>query len=300
MVMFLSPRSVSILFAASTMSFKSADEKRCDEFREDFDERLGGEDPYSYPQGSTNTVLEHLFYSGTTNGAFAYPQSSDGVAVLWVSVSGTGSGELIVGASTVPIRGRVASTSPRLLAAPPPPSPSTLGIAVPRGMTCPVYLRGDGPLSVSYDSDDFAFGELPDLSGRHFKGWINFPFVNATVPCIHDYNARQKEVSLPVGSGAGDLTCTWQGTAQIEAENHPPRSALLTGHFSGRATTPVSYTLEHPQYLFGQATYSQTARYCPPPPDDDDDDDEDPSGGGYYDGDDDDDEEHYCWCCFWG
>lgn len=283
----------------SSLTFKSADERRCDEFREDFDERLGGEDPYSYPQGSTNTVLEHLFYSGTTNGAFAYPQSSDGVAVLWVSVSGTGSGELIVGSSTVPIRGRVASTSPRLLAAPP-PSPSTLGIAVPRGMTCPVYLRGDGTLSVSYDSGDFAFGELPDLSGRHFKGWINFPFVNATVPCIHDYNARQKEVSLPVGSGAGDLTCTWQGTAQIEAENHPPRSALLTGHFSGRATTPVSYTLEHPQYLFGQATYSQTARYCPPPPDDDDDDDEDPSGGGYYDGDDDDDEEHYCWCCFWG
>lgn len=281
----------------SSLTFKSADEKRCDEFREDFEERLGGEDPYSYPQGSTNTVLEHLVYSGTTNGAFAYPQSSDGVAVLRVSVSGTGSGELIVGSSTVPIRGRLASTSPRLLAAPP-PSPSTLGITVPRGMTCPVYLRGDGTLSVSYDSDDFAFGELPDLSGRHFKGWINFPFVNATVPCIHDYNARQKEVSLPVGSGAGDLTCTWQGTAQIEAENHPPRSALLTGHFSGRATIPVIYTLEHPQYLFGQATYSQTARYCPPPPDDDDDNDEDPSGGGYYDGDDDD--EHYCWCCFWG
>lgn len=158
----------------SSLTFKSADEKRCDEFREDFEGRLGGEDPYSYPPGSTNTVLEHLFYSGTTNGAFAYPQSSDDAAVLWVSVSGTGSGELIVGSSTVPIRGRAVSALPRLLAARPPP-PCTLGVSVPRGMTCPVYLRGDGTLSVSYDSDDFAFGELPDLSGRHFKGWINFP-----------------------------------------------------------------------------------------------------------------------------
>ena len=283
----------------SSLIFKSADEKRCDEFREDFEGRLGGEDPYSYPPGSTNAVLEHLFYSGTTNGAFSYPQSSDDAAVLWVSVSGTGSGELIVGSSTVPIRGRAASALPRLLAAHPPP-PCTLGVSVPRGMTCPVYLRGDGTLSVSYDSDDFAFGELPDLSGRRFKGWINFPFVNATVPCIHDYTARQKEVSLPVGSGAGDLTCTWQSTTQIEAENHPPRSALLTGHFSGRTTTSVSYTLEHPQYLLGRTTYSQTARYCPPPPDDDDDDGDDSSAGGHYEGDDDDEPHTDCWCCFWG
>ena len=30
--------------------------------------RIGGLDPFSFPEGSTNTVLEHIFYSGTTNG----------------------------------------------------------------------------------------------------------------------------------------------------------------------------------------------------------------------------------------
>ncbi|MBQ0031648.1 MAG: alpha/beta hydrolase, partial [bacterium] len=54
-------------------------------------------------------------------------------------------------------------------------------------------------------------------------------------------------------------------------------------------------------YLFGQTTYSQTARYCPQPPEEDDDDDPPSGDPSWYDGeDDDDDEEHYCWCCFWG
>ena len=86
-----------------------------------------------------------------------------------------------------------------------------------------------------------------------------------------------------------------------EVENIHPVSAMLTGHFSGRTTTPVTYTLSHPNYLFGQTTYSQTARYCPQPPEEDDDDDPPSGDPSWYDGDDDDDdEEHYCWCCFWG
>ena len=271
----------------SSLSFVSHDEQLCEENREDFDARIGDEDPYAYPEGSTNTVLEHVFYSGTTNGPFAYPQSTDGNAVLMVSVSGHGSGELMVGSKFVPLVGRPAPVSaPRLFAAPL-PSPSMLAVTVPRGSTQRVYMRGDSTLLVSFDSDDFAFGEMPDLSGRHFGGWINFPFVNATVPCIHDYNARKKLVSLQRGDGADELTCEWQGTSQIEVENIHPVSAMLTGHFSGRTTTPVTYTLSHPNYLFGQATYSQTARYCPRPPEEDDDDPDHPhGGGGYYDGED--------------
>ena len=38
--------------------------------------------------------------------------------------------------------------------------------------------------------------------------------------------------------------------------------------------TPVSYTLSHPKYLFGKATFTQTAHYCPPPPEEEEDEDE--------------------------
>jgi len=261
--------------SSSSVCFPSADERRCDAYRAEFDAKCGDADLFSCPPGSTNTVLEHLFYSGTTNGPFSYPQASDDRGVLTVLVTGSGSGELIVGGSVVPLRGNEApSPSPRLLMAGLSPNPSPLSLSVPRGVTHPVYLRGDASLSVALDSDEFAFGELPDLSGRRFTGWINFPNVKATEPCIHDYTARQKPVTLPVGDGAGDLTCTWNSTAQVDVENRPPRSALLTGRFSGRTTTEVTYTLGHPKHLFGQMSYSQMAHYCPPPPDADEDEEE--------------------------
>ena len=65
--------------------------------------RIGDLDPFSFPEGSTNTVLEHIFYTGTTNGVFAYPQSSAEVAVLKVMVSGSGTGRLVVGDAVVPL-----------------------------------------------------------------------------------------------------------------------------------------------------------------------------------------------------
>ena len=71
-----------------------------------FNVNAGGEDLFSYPEGSTNTVLEHLFYSGTTNGTIVLPQSSDGYAVLGVTASGYGSGELIIDGKVVPLIGR--------------------------------------------------------------------------------------------------------------------------------------------------------------------------------------------------
>ena len=47
-----------------------------------FAAKLGDLDPFYCPEGSTNTVLEHIFYSGTTNGVFAYPTSTVETAVL--------------------------------------------------------------------------------------------------------------------------------------------------------------------------------------------------------------------------
>ena len=66
----------------TSLTFQTADEQACDAFRDEFAAKVGDSDPYDFPPDSTNTVLEHLFYSGTTNGAFAYPQSTDGSAVL--------------------------------------------------------------------------------------------------------------------------------------------------------------------------------------------------------------------------
>ncbi len=395
---------ISFLLSRETTSltFVSDSERRCGAARSAFDEALGGLDPLSFPPGSTNTVWEHLVYAGTTNGAFAYPQPTERTAMLRVSVTGAGRGELLVGNRAVPLVGersatlntcteetqsvsegtfaegepegrasgregmegrshgvvatdlhefaRIEGDVPTALNAEglegrrhgeavegteegagsctttssfketpchsssissvfsdsnsptrntPPPNVPTLLLPIPRGQTVPLYLRASGTLAVSFSSADFAFGRLPDLAAHRLTGRVNFPNASATVPCFHDYRARQREVTLPVGSDAAALTCTWTAPASVTVENVPPRSARLTGNFDGRTTPPVSYTLAHPDYLFGQTTYSQSARFCPPPPEEEE---EDPSAGRHYgsrDGDED-DEDDPCWHCVWG
>ena len=328
--------------ATTSLAFRSDSERRCDAARDDFEERLGGLDPLSFPSGSTNTVWEHLVYAGTTNGPFAYPQSTERTAVLRVTVAGAGRGELLVGSRAVPLVGERSATlntegmegrrhgefvegvggepnsitsgissesTPCLSSSIPsvfsdsntqPPNIPCLLLPVPRGQTVPLYLRASGTLAVSFSSADFAFGWLPDLAAHRPTGRINFPNVSATVPCFHDYRARQREVTLPVGADAAALTCTWTAPTSITVENAPPRSARLTGRFDGRTTTPVSYTLDHPDYLFGQTTFTQTARFCPPPPEEDE---EDPSAGRHYgsrdEDDEEDDEDDPCWHCVW-
>ena len=259
--------------------------------------KIGDLDPFSYPEGSTNTVLEHIFYSGTTNGVFAYPQSSESMAVLQVSVSGSGTGDLIVGNQVVPL-----VAPPQLRSAPPNPAPPLL-VQLVKGETYPIYFRGDELLEVSLNSADFAFGVLPTYNTF---GHINFPNTVATTPCIHDFNARRKGVYLPMSRDAHLLTCTWHGSSNVEVENNPPRAATITGNFSARSTSGITYTLSHPQYLFGQTSYDQTVRFCPQPPDPDPEDPDPPEDPPWYsdgDGDDsdetdDDHDEH--WCCYWG
>ena len=246
------------------VSFKSRDEVVCDESREEFEESLDGLDPFSFPEGSTNTVLEHLFYSGTTNGAFALPQASEQYAVLQISVSGSGSGDLLVGGSYVPL---VAPPQMRSM-----PQANPLMLPVPKGGTVPVYLRGDNTLSVSFDSGEFAFGELPSIAANRCAGWINFPDTRATEPCIHNFATRRKSLSLPASSGADGLSCAWSGAQGVQVENLSPRSANVTAAFDARATRTITYTLSHPMWLFGQTTYGQTVRFCPRPPNPDPDD----------------------------
>ena len=252
-----------------------------DIYSDAFAAKLGNLDPFSFPVGSTNTVLEHIFYSGTTNGAFAYPQSSDSTAVLKISVIGSGSGDLIVGECVVPLL-------PRPLIARSAPPPSELLLALPKGKTLQLKARGDA--DVTLDSSNFAFGVLP--SGNR-GGWINFPITKATSPCIHDFNARKKAVSLPTGEDADGLTCTWQSGEKVEAENHPPRSAEITGVFNPKDDGNLTYTLHHPKYLFGEATYSQAVRFCPKPSESEEGEVNPPW---YWGGNDDEDAEK-CWNC---
>ena len=180
----------------------------------------------------------------------------------------------------------------------PTPSSLSLSLSVPRGADMPLYLRADGTLTVSLSSDDFAFGVLPDPAARRLVGRVNFPLVRATEPCIHDYAARRTRVELPVGEGAEGLSCTWRGGDGVEVENRPPRAATVTGNFPARETAPVTYTLSHPDYLFGQGTYAQSARFCPKPPDTDPEEPDPPwydgggSGGGGHG--------EVRWCCHWG
>ena len=232
--------------------------------------KLGSLDPFSYPLGSTNTVLEHIFYSGTTNGAFAYPQSSDSKAVLKVTISGSGSGDLIVGEDVVPLLPR--STMQRSAS-----SANELLLSVPKNVTLKLKKRGDATVEAALDSSEFAFGVLP--SGNK-AGWIHFPNTKAVEPCIHDYNAKKKYVSLPVGKDANQVACTWAGGTGVEVENYPPRSAEITGRFNPKEESGVTYSLSHPQYLFGETTYSQTVRFCPKPPEEDEDEEDSPWDSG--------------------
>ncbi len=220
--------------------------------------RLGGVDPLSCPEGSTNTVLEHVFYSGTTNGAFTLPRPSDGTAVLRVSATGAGNGDLIVGGRPVPLVARRAMRS----SAPGGRFP-TLLVPVVKGVTHTLLLRGGESVGAALDSDGFAFGVLPS---HRAPGRINFPNVAATAPCIHDLYARRRSVSLPASRDADLLSCRWSGGGSVEVENLPPRSAVVSGNFSANETGALTYSISHPEYLFGQTSYGQEVRFCPRPP----------------------------------
>ena len=224
---------------------------------------IGDVDPFSCPDGSTNTVFEHVFYTGTTNAPFAYPVETESSAVLMVTVSGVGSGRLFIGDKIVPVMAR---PRPLLLGASggagDDPTATTLRVPVEKGIRHVIWGSIPETLKVEIDSGAFTIGRLPRWYTLN-RGWIAFPNTNASVPCIHDLGSRRVAVSLDPGPDISDLTCTWNGSLSIEVENRPPLAAEITGRFPRSSTTPVIYALMHPDYLFGTRVYTQTARFCP-------------------------------------
>ena len=216
---------------------------------------LGDLDPFSYPPNSTNTVLEHIFYSGTTNGAFAYPQSTEDIAVLKVSVSGTGTGDLIVGNDVVPL-----VAPPQMRSG---PVTNTLLLAVGKGVKKAIWFRRPEGLDVALDSDDFLIGELPSFPLT--LGWIAFPHTEATVPCIHDLSDCRRTVRLVYGEEFSGLTATWESSAQgVTITNNPPVSAEVRARIPKNENRSIVYTVAHPMWLRGCTTFEQTLRFCPP------------------------------------
>ena len=217
--------------------------------------KLGDLDPFSCPEGSTNTVLEHIFYSGTTNGVFAYPTSTVETAVLKIMVSGEGTGRLVVGDTVVP------------LVAPPPmrsgAQTNTLLLAVGKGVRKSLWWDKPDGLDVALRSDDLLIGRMPTWYLPH--GWLAFPHTDATTPCIHDFVSNGKTVSLVHGEEFPGLTATWtNGNADVEIENLPPDSAEIHGHFARNQTRPISYTVDHPSRLNEEpVAFAQTLRFCP-------------------------------------
>ena len=220
-----------------------------------FAAKLGDLDPFSCPEGSTNTVLEHIFYSGTTNGVFAYPTSTVDTAVLKIMVSGEGTGRLVVGDVVVP------------LVAPPPmrsgAQTNTLLLAVGKGVLKSLWWDKPDGLDVAVTSDVFLIGVMPSLLWPH--GWIAFPHTDATHPCIHDLYAEFRWVSLVHGEEFPGLTATWTNSnADVEIWNDGIVSAVVTGLFPKNASRVVTYTVDHPNRLNSSPmTFQQTVRFCP-------------------------------------
>ena len=175
--------------AVTSWTLRSANSLRCDEGAADFAARRGDADLWACPPGLTNTVYEHLFYTGTTNAPFAYPTSTGSTAILRVTVSGIGSGALLVGDRCVVLNAEEEEIGSRA-------KTTTLLVPVTRGKTQRLFIRGDATLSISLDSDDFAFGELPSLAAHRLNGWINFPLIATTPVCFHGWNNPTKRVTL--------------------------------------------------------------------------------------------------------
>ena len=196
----------------------------------------GSEDLFSVPQGSTNTVLEHLFYSGTTNGTFTIPTPSDGYAILEVSASGCGSGELIVDGRVVPLIGRPQTRGgTRGMKSAPRRGPSDspiLRLPLMKGWTHSLWIQGDPLIDVELNSSDFAFGVRP--AALESPGWIVFPNTKASPACIHDFTTRTRKVKLDPGDSADDLSCTWtSGGGGVEAAGTATVPSLFLRIFPG-------------------------------------------------------------------
>ena len=209
---------------------------------------LDGEDPYSCPNRDGRTAFENVFYTGSPDGRGGEPVSGRSTAVLQVSAVGSGRGVLMVGDTMVPLL----------------PGVNPLKVAVPRGGRIGLRCEIEGELYLNYDSSDFCIGEPP--YGVRKRGWVLFPKVEATHPCIHT-DTCVVNVSLDPAADDDDdegFTCTWSSDSEaVSVHNEPPLSAELRLDFPRKSTSSVSYEIRHPKYLFGETSFSQVCEYCP-------------------------------------
>ena len=228
-----------------------------------FAAKLGDLDPFACLAGSTNTIYEHIFYTGTTNAPFAYPVDTNDTAVLTITVSGSGAGRIVIGDIVVPVMARPASPPLRGSGGDgPDPTANSVHVPLPRGVELGIWGSIPATLQAEIDSGSYTIGRLPAWYTLE-HGWIAFPNTKAKEPCIHDLNAKKLLVFLDPGRDVKGLVCTWNATDKISVEAKSDLSAELTGNFPRSSTTPVSYTLTHPSYLCGATEYTQTARFCP-------------------------------------
>lgn len=206
---------------------------------------LGGEDPYSCPNGDGRTAFENVVYTGSSDGRGGEPASGRNTAVLEVAAVGSGRGVLMVGDKMVPLLQGV----------------NPIKVAVPKGMRMKLKCELEGELYLNYNSSDFCIGKLP--YGARERGWVLFPKFEATHPCIHT-DTCVAEVRLDPGVDDDDFTCAWRSdTEDVGVENFPPLSARLAFSFSRKSTASVRYEVRHPKYLFGETSFRQVCEYCP-------------------------------------
>lgn len=266
-----------------------------------------GKDPTAVDARSGLTNWQLAFYGTDAAGEVRMPRSSDTNAVLCVSVSGSGYGELKIGEKTVSLFGDGRDERH-----------NALQVSVARGIRLGISMSAPETLEVSVNSGDYAIGELPSVirvdrapaeaparlkngamsalgggtADAKGSGWISFPKTKATVACIHDLTTRLKQVLLDPGPDVSGLVCTWDECEGVGVENRPPLAAVLRGEFPLRETREVCYRLSHKHQLFGEGAYSQTVRYCPQ--DDDVEDEAEEDDGGESEGDWSSDPR--CWC----
>ena len=257
-----------LVYSSDPLDPNSISETYCDGFAA----KLGDLDPFSCPEGSTNTIYEHIFYTGTTNAPFAYPVDTNDTAVLTITVSGSGAGRIVIGDIVVPVMARPAPPPLRGSGGDAPdPTANSVRIPLPRGVEFGIWGSIPETLQAEIDAGSYTIGRLPAWYTLE-HGWIAFPNTKAKEPCIHDLNAKKLLVYLDPGRDIRGLVCTWNPTASISVEAKSDLSAELTGSFPRSSTTPVTYTLTHPRHLYGPTQYTQTARFCPRLSEDDDDD----------------------------
>lgn len=248
-----------LVYSSDPLDPNSISETYCDGFAA----KLGDLDPFSCPEGSTNTIYEHIIYTGTTNAPFAYPVDTNDTAVLTITVSGSGAGRIVIGDIVVPVMARPAPPPLRGSGGDAPdPTANSVRVPLPRGVEFGFWGSIPETLQMEIDAGSYTIGRIPAWYTLE-HGWIAFPNTKAKEPCIHDLNAKKLLVYLDPGRDIKGLVCTWSPTASISVEAKSDLSAELTGSFPRSSTTPVTYTLTHSCYLYGPTQYTQTARFCP-------------------------------------